>query len=370
MRKLFLLQLFMLACLFSIGQIKGTLLDSNSTPIEWAAIRNTRGNSATVSNAEGEFVLNGVVGDSIRIQHLNYGSSTYKIEATNANYILSLKDFNLPEVVVSPNHAFQLFKKSSENTFKRLKDRSILRGYLKYTNVENKDTLVLQDLDLDIKREKLKTFDKGERISSIKIQERSVCDSVLKDNMGIVRRLIFPPINRFKWDLFSKSYNYYKVEDSEYIRLYFIGKNQPTGNGPRFEVVIQKEDSCLAFIGVTFNGVLRKKNGNVIENVKVNSFMKYDFVDGISFLSESFHRVIFPHPKKKDTNIEMTLCYKTYDNGTINSTRRPDGRIIFANIFDARRVKNRYSENFWINNSGVEKVDYDFTRLINMKIED
>lgn len=360
----------MLACLFSIGQIKGTLLDSNSTPIEWAAIRNTRGNSATLSNAEGKFIINGVIGDSIQIQHLNYGSSTYKVEADNSNYILSHKDFNLPEVVVSPNYAFQLFKKSSENTFNRLKEKSILRGYLRYTKVKDKDTVALQDMDLDIKREKLKTFDKGERISVIKIQERSICDSVLNENKVLIRRLICPPMSRFKWDLFSKSYNYYKVEDSEYIRLYFINKKQPTVNSPRFEVVIQKEDSCLAFIGAYYSGQFRNKHGNLQENVKTYRYTKYDFVDGISFLSETFDRVIFPDPKKKDTNIEMTLCYKTYNNGIVNPARRPRGRIIYKNIFDPRSVKNKYSENFWINNFGIERVDYDFTRLINMKIED
>jgi hypothetical protein len=360
----------MLTCLFSIGQIKGTLLDSNSIPVEWATIRNTTGNSSTVSNAKGEFVIKGVIGDSIRIQHLNYGSSIYKVEANNANYILCLKDFNLPEVVVSPNYAFQLFKKSSENTFNRLKDKSISRGYLQYTAVKDNDTLVRQDLDLDIKRQRLNTFDKGERISVIKIQERSVCDSVINEKKGLISKYICPPISRFKWDSFSKSYDYYKVEDSEYIRLYFINKKQPAVNVPRFEVVIQKEDSCLTFIGVYYNGNPRNKAGGVMENVKLTSFMKYDFVDGISFLSETFDRVIFPDPKKKDINCEMTLCYKTYNNGIHNPARRQDGRIVFKNIFDTRRIKNKYFENFWINNSGIDKMNYDFTRLINMKIED
>lgn len=370
MRKVFLLQLFMITCLFSIGQIKGTLLDSNSTPIEWATIKNITGNSTTLSNAKGEFVLKGVIGDSIRIQHLNYGSSTYKIEANNSSYILSLQNFKLPEVIVSSNYAFQLFKKSSENTFNRLKDKSISRGYLLYTTVKDKDTLVRQDLDLDIKRRRLTTFDKGERISVIKIQERSVCDSVINEKKGFISRYICPPISRFKWDSFSKSYNYYKVEDSEYIRLYFIDKKQPTINVPRFEVVIQKEDSCLTFIGEYYNGNPRNKAGNILENVKLTSFMKYDFVDGISFLSETFDRVIFPDPKKKDINNEMTLCYKTYNNGIHNSARRPKGRIIYKNIFNTRSVKNKYSENFWINNSGIDKMDYDFSRLANMKIED
>lgn len=369
MRKVLLLQLFMIACLFSIGQIKGTLLDSNSIPIEWAAIKNTTGNSTTVSDAKGEFVIKGVIGDSIRIQHLNYGSSIYKIEANNSSYILRLQNFNLPEVIVSYNYAFQLFKKSSENTFDRLKDKSVSRGYWRYTYVKNKDTLALQDMDLDIKREKLKSFDKGEKISVFKIQERSVCDSLLDNKHGLTGKLIFPQINRFKWDTFSKSYNYYKVEDSEYIRLYFINKKHRTNNDVRFEVVIQKEDTCIVFTGVTYCGDLRNKAGNVLKDVKSYSFMKYDFVDGISFLSESFYRVTFPDPKK-GTNEEMTLCYKTYNNGIHNLVRRPKGRIIYKNIFNTRSVKNKYSENFWINNSGIDKMDYDFSRLANMKIED
>jgi len=181
MKNIYLFPLFLLICLFSFGQIKGTLQDSNSEPIEQAVIRNKINNSRAISNGDGEFVIKGRIGDSIRIRHLNYKISTFKVEANNSKYILSPKNFNLPEMVVSLNYAFQLFKKSSENTFNRLKDKSISRWYLQYTKVENKDTLIRQDLDLDIKRKKFKSFEKGEKISVIKIQERSVCDSVIID---------------------------------------------------------------------------------------------------------------------------------------------------------------------------------------------
>lgn len=315
MKKLLLLHLFMLGCLIAIGQIKGTLLDADSIP--------------------GELVFH----------------------------------YNLPEIVVSSNYAFQLFKKSSENTFNRLKDKSISRGYLRYTKVANNDTLVLQDLDLDIKKQKLKSFDQGEKISVIKIQERSV-DSVLNDNGGSLKKFICPPVNIMKWDLFSKSFNYYKVEDSETIRLFFINKKNTSDNIVHFEVIIQKEDSCLSFIGVTFSGVIKNKNGSKELNTKSFSFMKYGFADEISFLSETFDRVIVPDPKNKDTSIEMTLSYKTYNNGIHNLEPRPKGRTIKNNRFDSHSVKNKYYENFWINKSGIGKVDYDFSHLVNMKMED
>lgn len=176
-----------------------------------------------------------------------------------------------------------------------------------------------------------------------------------------------------KWDLFSKSFIFYKVEDSTYIRLYFINKKNPSDNIYHYEVVIQKEDSCLAFMAHYIARTLSRSHGNKdeiqIRNVNLYSFTKYNFVDGISFLSETFDRVIISDPKKDGSNVEMTLCYKTYDNGIHNSLLRTKGRVIYKNIFDSRSVKNNYFENFWIKNSGIEKLDYDFTHLVNMKAQ-
>lgn len=369
MKKLVVLNYMFTICLISMGQIKGTVTDINTSPVKFAKIVNITSHSTSISNYDGEFILAGQLGDSIRIHHISYNDVEFEIKASDDSYLLSPKIYCIDEVVVSSKHALKLFKKSCENTFSRLKDNSIARGYLRYLKTENYDTLLIQDIDLDIERKKLKNFNEGERISIFKIQERTACASILKGKELKLNKFICPPINQFDWEVFSKSYNYYEVVDSQYIKLYFLSKKSLTNIVSNFEIIIQKKDSCLLLVAKIYKGSLSNKSGKKLNLTKSNSYIKYMNDSGFSFLSETFDSVLLPDPKKKGKNVEMSLYYKTYENGTHNSKLRPKGYKIHSNIFDPLIVTNRYIDKFWINNSELWKVNYDFEFLSNLKFE-
>lgn len=352
-----------------MGQIKGTVMDNSLTPVELATIINITRHTESTSNLEGEFVIEGTIGDSIQIKHINYMISEFKVEGNNNNYLLELKNYLINEVVVSSNEASRLCKKSFENTYNRLKDKSVSRGYLRYLKTADNDTLTIQDIDLDIERQKQRSFNEGEKISIYKIQERTVSESMLKVKELSIQKYICPPTNQFDWDIFSKSYIYYKVEDSQYIKLYFLSKKSFLENIAHFEITIQKKDSCLLSFAYTIQGLFSKKNGDKLDSTKTYSYTKYDISDGYSFLSETFDSVILPNPKKGGKNIEMSLHYKTYDNGLQDLRLRQKVYKIYNNIFNPHLVTNRYTNKFWINNIGLGKADYDFEFLSNFGID-
>jgi len=359
----------LLISLSSIGQIKGTIIENDSSPVEFAKILNITKKSNSISNSDGEFVIEGILGDSIQIQHINYIGSCFRIAALNDRYLLMPKNYILDEVVVSSDYAFKLLKKSCVNTFSKLKDRSVVRGYLRYLKTENNDTIILQDIDLDIERVKLKSFDDGEKISIFKIQERTLRDSLLEGRDLKLSKYICPPVNQFDWDVFSKSYNHFKVEDSQYIKLYFFSKESLPDYNVHFEVIIQKEDTCLLIFAKTHKGSFRSKNGEKTGIVNSYSYTNYGIENGFSFIAETFDNVILTNPVNKKKKVVMFLHYKTFDNGIQNSRLRPKGHKIQNNIFDPSTVKNRYADKFWLYNSGLGSINYDFENLSNLKIE-
>ena len=359
----------LLISLSSIGQIKGTIMENDSTPIEFARIVNITRNSTSITNLDGEFVIDGNISDSIQIQHINYIVSSFKITALTDRYLLTPMNYILDEVVISSDYAYKLFKESCMNTYNKLKDRSITRGYLRYLKTENYDTLMIQDIDLDIERQKSISFDEGEKISIFKIQERTLCDSLPEGRELKLSKYICPPVNQFDWDVFSKSYIHYKVEDSQYIKLFLFSKKLLTDYNTHFEVIIQKEDSCLLIFAKTTKGSFRSKKGEKTGVANSYSYIKYGFDNGFSFIAETFDKVVLPDPVNEKNNVVMSLHYKTYDNGIRNSKLRPKGHKIQNNIFYPSIVKNRYADKFWINNSGIGTINYDFEYLSNVKIE-
>jgi len=361
--------LLLITCLLSLGQIKGRVMDNDSIPVERAKIMNITTHTQSISNINGEFEIEGTIGDSVQINHVSYNFLKFKVEEYNDTYLLSPKNYSLQEVVVSSDEAFKLFKKSCENTFNRLEDKCISRGFLQYLKTEDNDTLIIQYLDLDIERQKSKSFDEGEKISIYKIQEKTVYNSIPKEKDFKLSKYICPPINQFDWDIFSRSYNYFKDENSQYFKLYFISKKSQTDNVVHFEVIIQKEDTCLLLIAKTLKGVFLSGKGEKSDIRNLYSYTKYNIGGRFSFLSETYDKVIFTHPKNERKNIEMSIYYKTHNNMTYDSKLRSKNYKIYKNVFHPDIVKNRYYKDFWLNNPLLEKMNYDFEYLSNFKIE-
>ncbi len=366
--RILLLLILCIASLLSEAQVSGQVIDSEGIPVYYATVFNLKTKTGCVTDSIGFFTLNSAINDSVQIRHLNYNTSDFKIGKNNDRYLLASNNYYLDAVVVSADAAFKLFKRSCEITFNKLKDRCISRGYLRYMKTVDNDT-VIQNIDMDIERQKLKSFDKGEKISIYKIQERTVNDSTVKESQLFMSKRICPPVNQVDWDKFSKYYNYFELEDSLTIKLYFINKILPSNNQVvNLEVIIQKEDTSLMLIANTFTGSFVNKIGAKTGVMNSYSYIKYRTEEGYSFLSETYDRLITPEIKKYGKNIELSLYYKTYDNGFHNSSLRLKGNRMINNFFSPRLTRNRFTDEFWKNPGFTEEAPYDFERLRNLKL--
>lgn len=355
--------------MFSFGQIEGFIVNTDSMPIQFAIITNLANHATSTTNNAGKFLIDGDLEDSIQIQHVAFVVSKLKVSKNNDTYMLTTKNNFLTEVVVKPDFVIELFKRSCENTFNKLMSNSVFNGYLRYIKTENHDTVIVQDMDIDVERQKLKDFNKGEKIAIFKIQERSVCDSSQQKKRWKMNKYICPPINQFAFGRINAHYNNYKIENSEYIKLYLLSKKTRPDFISNFEIVIQKIDSCLIFFAHVYQGPLVNIREKKTDTVKTLSYTKYEMEDGAFYLSETFDRLIIPENSTGGKNIEMSLFYKTYNNGFSHSNLRPKGRQIRDNIFDPSKVKNLYSNPFWIQNQGLAKPTYDFENLLNLKFD-
>jgi hypothetical protein len=328
---------FSLICFWNINaQITGTVLSDLNEPVEFATIENINQKYSAITNTNGIFRLNGEIGDSIRIQHVNYLAQLFVVNYVDANYYLSQKNINIGEVTVTAKYAINLFRKSCINTFSALIEKNIYRGYFRYQSFIDKDTSQIIDLDLDIIQRKKKSIEEGERINPYKIQERN---EHKPNTPFFFTSSMFTHINQiYNWANFLGNSYSLKVEDSLQIRLYFIGKSQ------NVEVAIQKKDTLLIHvIGVTAGQLRSEKGEQQLKKNKMYWHIKYEYENGVGYLSEFADMMTFANPKDSSNTLTFSQFYKTYETGFIK--RRPNGRRVFSLwlLF----IKNRYNENFW-----------------------
>lgn len=348
---------------FVTAQITGNVWDENNESIEFATIFNINRQASSITDINGVFKLEANIGDSIRIQHLNFETLEFKVRVMNDNYILIQKNINLSEVTVTAKYTISLFKKSCKNTFDTFKDKNISRGYLRYLSTVGKDTTQIIDIDFDIVQKKQKSIDKGEIFYPHKVQERNVYNS----STPFFRTTpFFTYINLiYTWASYLDHFNYSKVEDSRYIKLHFIGNNSDN----RIEVIIQKKDTCLLSVTEIFSTSFVNKNGGRLKIEQSCWHIKYAYENGIGYLYELSSRLILPNPKNDKDVLSMLLFYKTYNSGVNNLKRRPNGRRMFYNSWDPQRIKNRYSEKFWESISFTSNIPYNFENIVNLKIK-
>lgn len=369
MRILFLIT-FLFAVFISNAQISGKLLNESSEPVEFATIFNKTTNASSITNKNGMFQLSGSIGDSIRIQHVNYKTQDFKIHKISDNYKLPEQNYSLGEVVVSANYAARLFELSCRKTYDKLKEENISRGYLRKVVVVEKDTTLLIDIDLDIVQKKQKSFNQKEKILPYKIQERIV--EKLQDSTKLNLRLnIFPEFNMVPWDKFEKYFNYFEIQDSLFINLYFLNKKSFQDSVTHIEVKIQKSDSCLYSIAKISKNRLKNRKGEVLKmQTKTIDYIRYDYIDGFSYLLERYDGIFLTNSETGRKDMTVNQFFKTYNNGAANLEKRPDGLRIFYNTITKSTVKNRYEEEFWENDSYMEYTNYDFDKLLNLNFTD
>ncbi|MEI7829324.1 MAG: carboxypeptidase-like regulatory domain-containing protein [Prolixibacteraceae bacterium] len=364
MKKSLILLFIFSSSLFASAQISGKVTDGNSQPVEFATVFNLRNKMSSVTNVTGEFSISGLVGDSIRIQHLNFNQLDVIVLGLNNKYVLREKFNIMSEIPVTAGYV--MIRKSCENTYNRFKDKNISRGYLRYFSASDKDTTQIIDVDLDIVQQKLKDFNKGERISPFKVQERN---RSIANNPFSGLKPLFLNINFINdWSVSVGRAQYKKSEDDLFYKYYFaVNDSVEGGIITGIEVVIQKSDTCLLTVKYFTTFPLQDKEG---KNIKIRShcwYIKYEYKNGFAYLSESMSKLILPNPKNIDNDLSVSLFFRTYDDGSENLKRRPNGNGIFFNSWLQSLIKNRYQEEFW---ASKEYLNFDvniFDSLLNMK---
>lgn len=361
---------FLLSAFVTKSQISGKVLNENHEPVEFATIFNKTAQTSSTTNKNGVFQLSGNIGDSIRIQHVNYKTNDFRVNKINDNYRLLEKNYSLDEVVVSANYAARLFELSCRKTYDKLKEENISRGYLRKVVVVEKDTIQLIDIDLDIVQKKQKSFNLKDKILPYKIQERIVEN--LQDSAKLNLRLnIFPEFNMIEWDRFERYFNYFEIQDSQFINLYFLNKKSFKDSITHIEVKIQKSDSCLHSFAMISKNRLKNKKGDTLKmQTKIIGYTKFDYKDGFSYLLENCTGIFLTNSETGRKDMTVKQFFKTYNNGLVNLEKRPNGRRIFNNEIAKNLIKNKYEEEFWDNDLYLENSNYDFDKLLNLNLSD
>lgn len=359
--------------------IIGTVTNKNKQPVEFATLYNSTQKTTCISNAQGKFKLVAEIGDSVKIQHLNFQSNNYKIQKKEEDFILVEKDFLIEEVMVSPQVAFDLFNKSCENTWKTFKEENTSRAYAKCTRKLYGEVVAQEAfLDVDMIQKKLSSYKRGEKTNIYRIQEKMEKHSDFPENdLLIDLNLFYPTIQQIYWVDLPKSFNYLKREENNFIKLILSSKST-YDHQCNIEVAIHKKDTTLNYFAMVKKDIklpflhsklVRERAQEVWDTIPVQKtyhFIKYDYTNGFGYLSEYMQGAVV----KPDREIEISEHLRTYNMGTEPLKRRNSGKRIFANRIVLRSIKNQYETDFWKNELFPEKMPYDFNVLGNMKIKE
>jgi TonB family protein len=76
--------------------IHGHVTDKDGAPIKDAILKIKWSEGKWMTNADGEFTLNGNIGDTVIVKHSDYQTSEFVIEKSKTNYFLSLETVEVP----------------------------------------------------------------------------------------------------------------------------------------------------------------------------------------------------------------------------------------------------------------------------------
>jgi len=360
------------------GFISGEVLNKNRIAIEIATLYNFSQKTSGLTNNKGEFKIKAEIGDSVRIQHLNYHTKEIEIKNTYLRLILDEKQFQINEVTVTPKAAFDLFNTACKNTWNSFKDENISRAYCRCIRKTNDYVAQTVDLDLDIIQKKQKRYKQGEQVSLFKVQERiDNTGTTIHELRGISLVFFYPQIHQLYWVELPNKFNYYKSENSENIVLRLFNKKDYNVD-VNIELKINRKDTTLQSFAMikknltTFSigsdGITNKKDPVDDDFIYEKSYhyIAYDYDDGFGYLSEYEQGVVIAENKIRTNKIELNQQMKTYNNGSENLTRRRQRRRIFDNSYDLFKTTNRYHTEFW-NAYNLGDLPYDFKVLENNK---
>lgn len=331
--------LFTILCFSGKAQINGKVQNEHGEKVEFATIFNHTQKTSCITNANGIFQLQAVVGDSIAIQHLNYEPKSFIIEINNNTYLLNEKNIHLEEINISPTIIVDLLRKSCQNTFDKLSKTSLSRVNYDYTLLVNEDTAHIVNLDLDVIHGKHKTLEAGESFKSYIVEKHVKLDSVKAGKM-FFSNFIGRPLNLAKWKDLTKGFNIIKTEDSLNIKILCSLKKSVSDSTMNWEILIDKKDTCLHSVSMITTLPYRNKKGTVILSTTGSyQYVRFKNINNNYYLHEVRNGASIRHPENDSIFYTVTFRYKTYQTGE-NLEKRKNGKYIPDGTFTSKRYKN------------------------------
>lgn len=373
---LLLLLSFTVIQVTSIAQIKGVVKDESELPLSFASIKLKHTTYACITDSLGKFFIEGSIGDTIQIYHLNIGCKEVVVRSNDQVFRMNRINHELPEIEVASGYAFRLFDICKKNTYDKLRQSYLSRSYWRGIDICGSDTLCLVDIDFDIEQKKLNKLGKEAVIKCRKVQERIVIDSTYdhkKYQLNFQVR-VKPFENNFLiYKDFEDEYVCFIKEDGAFLKLFFFPKRSIKKGYNNIEVSIWKDRLCIDYIASCTAkskqqyGTENMLAGRIIKNREDTVYAKYQMENDIYYLSDYEMIKTFDFITKDGTKLNRRHVsrYHVYNNGEIAIQPRTGKMIYEFNVLE--RAINNYQSVFWKQSSqiGIELYDFKSLRVAN-----
>lgn len=334
-----ILILFSIHCLLGNAQITGKVQNKQGGKVEFATIFNLTQKKSCITNANGIFLLQGEIGDSVIVQHLNYESKAFILKLDNDLYILAEKNIHLKSINISPAITVDLLKKSCRNTFEKLAMSSVSKVYFDYTLLNNEDTAHVVKLELDVVHQKRKNLEAGENFKSYVVEKQVKLDTIKTGNI-FFSNYIGRPLNLFVWKDLTKGFNITKTEDSLNIEIHCYLKESVSDSIMNWIILIDKKDTCLHTVSMLSTLPFRNKKGTIkLSSMGSFQFVKFKNSDNNYYLDEVINSTSIRHPDSDSIYYTAIFHYKTYQIGK-ELEKRKNSKYIPNDTFISKQFKN------------------------------
>ena len=384
-KKHFILLVFCCTYLSSLAQISGQVLDPDGVPINYATVFNLKNKIGSITDSIGHFKIVASISDSIRIQHISYKSDIFTISKDFDKYQLQRNINDLKEVIVSKNYAAWLAIRGYMNTVSRMKNKSRNRMYGCAVKMMNADTLDKVSLDFDYERNN--SGNNPKKIPHnrfIEIQRYSEQFNVQLDTIS--NKLInfrFSPVKGLpgmkeapsREEAMNDDYIFQISVDSLFYFIDFIPRKIAPINRSIFEVIISKKDTCMiSFAAVTlphpFKAAKSNDKSTQPETMDNAFFMRIEFENSQGYIATSYSvlNMYYSFGQKIYTK-RYSIQLKNYAHQPEVFKKRPGKWMINNSFIFNRKLKSKYSDEFWKNSDFPKEVPYDFDHLRSLKLK-
>lgn len=383
--KYFLLLLICSAYLPSVAQISGQVIDSDGLPISYATVFNLKNKIGSVTDSIGHFKIDASISDSIRIQHISYKSDNFTISKDLDKYQLQRNINDLKEVVVSKNYVAWLYFRGYFNTVSKMQNESRNRMYGRAVKLLNADTLEKVSMDLDYERNNSgnnpmkiphNRFIEVQRYSEqFNAQLDTISNKLINFRFFPVKGL--PGIKEApsREAAMNDDYIFQISVDSLFYFIDFIPRKIAPINSSIFEVIISKKDTCMiSFAAVTLPYPFKAAKLNVKsyqpETMDIAFFTRIEFENSQGYIATSYSVLnMYYSIGQKTYSKRYSIQLKNYAHQP-EVIKKRSGIWMINNFFAYnKKLKSKYSDEFWKNPDFPKEVPYDFDHLRSLKLK-